>query len=154
MKVILIEEVPKLGKAGDQVDVAPGFARNFLLPRRLAVEATPQNLRALEQLKAAARQREDRLKREAETVAQQLKGVSLTISRRAGEQDHLFGSVTKMDIAEALAARGIRLDRKKIQLEEPIRALGTYTIPIRLRSDVAAEMQVQVVKEEIERSTP
>lgn len=147
MKVILIEEVPTLGKAGDHVDVARGYARNFLIPRRLAVEATPQNLRALEQFKAAARQREDRLKREAETVAQHLKGMSLTISRQAGEQDQLFGSVTKIDIAEALAARGIRLDRKKIQLEEPIKSLGTYTIPIRLRRDIAAEIQIQVVKE-------
>ncbi len=147
MKVILLEEFPALGKAGDQVEVAPGYARNFLLPRKLAVEATPQNLRALEQFKAAARQREDRLKREAETFAEQLQGVSLTISRRAGEQDHLFGSVTKIDIADALAAKGIRLDRKKIQLEEPIKALGTYTVPIRLRSDVTAEIQIQVVKE-------
>jgi large subunit ribosomal protein L9 len=147
MKVILIEEVPTLGKAGEQVDVARGYARNFLLPRKLAVEATPQNLRALEQLKAAARQREDRLKREAETFAQNLQGMSLTISRRAGEQDHLFGSVTKIDIAGALAARGIRLDRKKIQLEEPIKTLGTHTIPIRLRSDVTAEIHLHVVKE-------
>jgi len=147
MKVILIEEVPKLGKPGDQVEVARGYARNFLLPRKLAVEGTPQNLRALEQFKTQARRREDQLRREAGTFAQQLKGLSLTISRRAGEQDHLFGSVTKIDIAEALAARGIRLDRKKIQLEEPIKTLGTYTIPIRLRSDVVAEIQIQVVKE-------
>lgn len=147
MKLILLEEVPKLGKAGDQVEVAPGYARNFLLPRRLAVEATPQNLRALEQFKRQARQREERLRREAEGLAEQLQGVSLTIPRRAGEQDHLFGSVTKIDIAEALAARGIRLDRKKILLGEPIKTLGTYTIPIRLRSDVTAAIHVQVVKE-------
>ncbi|MBW8057762.1 MAG: 50S ribosomal protein L9 [candidate division NC10 bacterium] len=145
MKVILIQEVPDLGRAGDQVDVARGYARNFLIPRRLAVEATSPNLRALEQIKAHARQREERVKQEAETVAERLRGLTITIARPAGEQDRLFGSVTSSDVAEALARQGIHLDRKKIALEGPIKALGTYAVSVRLHRETVAEVQVQVV---------
>ena len=99
MKVILIQEVPHLGRVSDQVDVARGYARNFLIPQRLAVEATPSNLRSLEQLKAHARQREERLKEEAESTAGRLRDLTLTLVRPAGEQDRLFGSVTKSDVA-------------------------------------------------------
>jgi large subunit ribosomal protein L9 len=147
MRVILIQEVPHLGRAGDQVDVARGYARNFLIPRKLAVEATSSNLRALEQIKAQATQREERLKQEAETVADRVRGLTLTIARPAGEQDRLFGSVTSSDIAEALAQLGIQLDRKKIALEGPIKALGTYAVPVRLHRETVAEIQVQVVGE-------
>ncbi|MFQ5882955.1 MAG: 50S ribosomal protein L9 [Candidatus Methylomirabilales bacterium] len=147
MRVILIQEVPKLGEAGDQVDVARGYARNFLIPRKLAMEATPPNLRALEQFKTQARQREERLQQEAGTTAERLQGLILTIARPAGDQDRLFGSVTNIDIAEALAAQGIQLDRKKISLEEPIKTLGIYPVPIRLYRETVAEIQVQVVRE-------
>lgn len=147
MKVILIQEVPHLGRAGEQVDVARGYARNFLIPRRLAVEATSSNLRALEQLKAHARQREERLKEEAESIAERLRGLTVTFARPAGEQDRLFGSVTTSDIAEALAQQGIHLDRKKIALEGPIKALGTYAVPVRLHQETVAEIQVQVLSQ-------
>lgn len=147
MKVVLIQEVPHLGRAGDQVDVARGYARNYLIPRKLAVEATASHLRALEQLKAPARQREERLRHEAESIAERLRGLTLTFARAAGEQDRLFGSVTSSDIAETLAEQGIRLDRKKIVLEEPIKVLGTYAVPVRLHRDTVAEIQVQVVSE-------
>lgn len=144
MKVILIQEVAHLGRAGDQVDVARGYARNFLIPRRLAVEATSPNLRALEQFKAHARQREEQLKQEADAVAERLRGLTVTITRPAGEQNRLFGSVTNSDIAEALARQGIHLDRKKIVLEGPIKTLGTYAVPVRLHRETTAEIQVQV----------
>ncbi|MFQ5988386.1 MAG: 50S ribosomal protein L9 [Candidatus Methylomirabilales bacterium] len=147
MKVILIQEVPHLGGAGDQVEVARGYARNFLIPRKLAVEATSSNLRSLEQLKAHARQREERLQQEAQSTAERLRDLTVTIVRPAGEQDRLFGSVTKSDVAEALAAKGIDLDRKKIALEGPIKALGTYAVPIPLYREIVAEIQVEVVKE-------
>ncbi len=147
MKVILIREVLHLGQAGDQVDVARGYARNFLIPQKLAVEATSSNLRALEQYKAHARRGEERLREEAETLAERLRDVTVTIARPAGEQDRLFGSVTSSDIAEALRSKEIDLDRKKIALEGPIKALGTHAVPIRLHRDMVAEIQVRVVRE-------
>jgi large subunit ribosomal protein L9 len=114
MKVILIQEVAHLGRVGDQVDVARGYARNFLIPRRLAVEATSSNLRALEQFKAHAKQREEQLKQEAESVAERLRGLTITIARPAGEQNRLFGSVTSSDIAEALAQQDSISTGKKL----------------------------------------
>ena len=147
MKVILIQEVPHLGRVGDQVDVARGYARNYLIPRKLAVEATSPNLRALEQFKAQARRRDEHLRQEAESLAERLRGVIVTIVRPAGEQDRLFGSVTSSDIAEALAQQGIELDRKKIALDGPIKALGTFVVPIRLYRETGAEIQVQVARE-------
>lgn len=147
MKVILIQEIPHLGRPGDQVDVARGYARNFLIPRKLAVEATSSNLRALEQIKAQATQREERLKQEAEAIAERIRGVTVTITRQAGEQDRLFGSVTSGDIAEALAQQGIQLERKKIALDGPIKALGTYAVPVRLHGETVADIQVLVVSE-------
>jgi large subunit ribosomal protein L9 len=147
MKVILIQEVLHLGQPGDQVDVARGYARNFLIPRKLAVEATVSNLRALEQIRAQAGQREERLRQEAEAVAERIRGLTVTIARPAGEQDRLFGSVTNSDIADALAQQGVALDRKKIALEGPIKALGTFAVPVRLHRDTVAEIQVHVVSE-------
>jgi len=147
MKVILTQAVPHLGQAGDQVDVARGYARNYLIPRNLAVEATASHLRSLQQLKAEGKQREEVLKQEADSVAERLRSLTLTFARAAGDQDRLFGSVTSSDIAEALAAQGVRLDRKKIVLKEPIKAVGRYAVPVRLHRDTAAEIQVQVVSE-------
>ena len=147
MKVILTQAVPHLGQAGDQVDVARGYARNYLIPRNLAVEATAWHLRSLQQLKTQGRQQEERLKQEADSVTERLRGLILTFARAAGDQERLFGSVTSSDIAEALAEQGIRLDRKKIVLEEPIKAVGRYAVPVRLHRDTVAEIQVQVVSE-------
>lgn len=147
MKVILTQAVPHLGQAGDQVDVARGYARNYLIPGKLAVEATATHLRSLQQLKAQGRQREERLSQEADSVAERLRSLILTFARAAGDQDRLFGSVTSSDIAEALAEQGIRLDRKKIVLEEPIKAVGRHAVPVRLHRDTVASIQVQVVSE-------
>ena len=147
MKVILTQAVPHLGQAGDQVDVARGYARNYLIPRKLAVEATATHVRSLQQLKAQERQREERLSQEANSIAEKLRSLILTFARAAGDQDRLFGSVTNSDIAEALAEQGIRLDRKKIVLEEPIKAVGRYAVPVRLHRDTVASIQVQVVSE-------
>ena len=147
MKVILTQAVPHLGQVGDQVDVAKGYARNYLIPRNLAVEATASHLRSLQQLKVQGRQQEERLKQEADSVAERLRSLILTFARAAGDQERLFGSVTSSDIAEALAEQGIRLDRKKIVLEEPIKAVGRYAVPVRLHRDTVAEIQVQVVSE-------
>jgi len=147
MKVILIQDVFHLGRPGDQVDVARGYARNFLIPRKLAVEATAQNLRALAQVRAQTAEREERLRQEAEAVAERIRGLTVTIARPAGEQDRLFGSVTNSDIADALAQQGIALDRKKIALEGPIKTLGIFAVPVRLHRDTVAEIQLHVVSE-------
>ncbi|MBI3003574.1 MAG: 50S ribosomal protein L9 [candidate division NC10 bacterium] len=144
--VILLDTVEKLGKAGDQVTVAGGYARNFLIPRGLAVAATPGNLRALSQIKARAAKRQDRALQEARERADRLGSVTLTFARAAGEQDRLFGSVTAQDIVEALAKEGVSVDRKRILLAEPIKALGEVRVPVRLHADISAEVRVTVVR--------
>lgn len=145
-KVILLETVEKLGKPGDQVAVAGGYARNFLIPHGLAVEATPGNLRALGQIKARATKRQDRALREAQGLAERLASLALTFPRAAGEQERLFGSVTALDIAEALAKEGVPVDRKRIVLAEPIKALGEFRVPVRLHAGLSAEVRVTVVR--------
>ena len=145
-KVILLETVEKLGKPGDQVTVAGGYARNFLIPQGLAVEATPGNLRALNQIKAGAAKRQDQVLREAQEKAERLTSLALTFPRAAGEQDRLFGSVTALDIAEALAKEGVPADRKRILLAEPIKALGEFRVPVRLHAEVSAEVRITVVR--------
>jgi large subunit ribosomal protein L9 len=147
MEVILKEDVPKLGHRGEVVKVAEGYGRNFLLPRRLAIEATAQNRAVIEQMKVAARKRSDREKADAEGLSKQLEGATLSFTRKAGEQDHLFGSVTSSDIAEALASQGFTVDRRKIQLDEPIKNLGEFPVTIKLHRDVTAKVKVVVAKE-------
>jgi large subunit ribosomal protein L9 len=147
MDVILREDVEKLGKSGEVVSVKDGYARNFLLPRGLAYLATDGNKRRLE---AEQRQRDRRTAAEvagARDLATRLETVSLSFSMKAGEGDKLFGSVTAADIAERLAAEGLKVDRKHIELEEPIKALGVYKVPVRLHADVKPEVRVWVVKE-------
>jgi large subunit ribosomal protein L9 len=147
MDVILREDVEKLGKSGEVVSVKDGYARNFLLPRGLAYLATDGNKRRLE---AEQRQRDRRTAAEvagARDLATRLATVSLSFSMKAGEGDKLFGSVTAADIAERLAAEGLKVDRKHIELEEPIKALGVYKVPVRLHADVKPEVRVWVVKE-------
>jgi large subunit ribosomal protein L9 len=138
MEIILRERVEKLGTKGDIVRVSDGYARNFLFPKKLAVLATTTNIRQIEQEKAAAVRREAIEKQEAEELARQLAKVSLTLTRKAGESDVLYGSVTSMDIAEALAAKGFTLDRRKIELSEPIKSLGKVDVPIRLHREITA----------------
>ncbi len=150
MEVILKEDVPKLGNRGDIVKVAEGYGRNFLLPRKLAVEATKTNKSVIEQMKAAAVRRLQRDKADAEALAAQLAPVVITLQRRAGEHDQLFGSVTSSDLATALEQQGFNLDRRKIHLDEPIKTLGEFTVPIRLFREVTAKVKVIVEKEAAE----
>jgi large subunit ribosomal protein L9 len=148
MEVILKEDIEKLGHRGDVVKVADGYGRNFLLPRKLAIEATKGNKTVIEQMKASAVRRSAAEKGEAEILAKQFESVALEFARKVGEKDHLFGSVTSADIAEALQGRGFNVDRRKIQLDEPIRSLGDFDIPIRLHREVTARFKVSVVPEE------
>ena len=148
MEVILREDVDKLGNRGEIVKVAAGFARNFLLPKRLAVAATEANRKIVEQERQAYLRREAKVKNEAEDLSKLLTGVSVTIAQKAGEQDQLFGSVTAKDVADALAAKNFTIDRRKIQLDEPIKQLGEFKVPVKLHKDVTAEVTVLVVKDE------
>jgi large subunit ribosomal protein L9 len=147
MEVILKEDVPKLGSRGDVVKGAEGFGRNYLLPRRLAIQATSANKKVIEQMKAAAVRRSAKEKVQAEELAKQFDGVSVSFTRRAGEQDQLFGSVTSSDIAEALSKKGFDMDRRKIQLHEPLKSLGEFTVPLKLHKDVTAHFKVLIEKE-------
>jgi large subunit ribosomal protein L9 len=148
MEIILREDVERLGSRGQVVKVADGYARNFLLPQRLAVAATDSNRKIVEQERHAHLRREAKQKGEAEDLSKLLSGVTVIIAQKAGENDQLFGSVTSKDVAEALAQKNYTIDRRKIQLDEPIKQLGEFKIPVRLHRDVTAEVTVQVVKEE------
>jgi large subunit ribosomal protein L9 len=148
MEVILREDIEKLGSRGETVKVADGYARNFLLPKRLAVVANESNKKIVEQERHAHVRKEAKLVDEAQDLSKLLTGVSVTIAQKAGEADQLFGSVTSKDIAEALALQNFIIDRRKIQLEEPIKQLGEFKVPVRLHKDVTAEITVVVVKEE------
>jgi len=148
MEVILREDIDNLGNRGEVVKVAPGYARNFLLPKRLAVEATDSNRKIVEQERQAHLRKEAKLQGEAADLAKLMGGVSITITQKAGENDQLFGSVTAKDVADALAAKNFTIDRRKVQLEEPIKQLGEYRVPLRLHKEVTTEITVNVVKEE------
>jgi len=150
MEVILKEDVPKVGSRGDVVKVAEGYGRNFLLPKKLAIEATAANKSVIEQMKAAAVRRSAKEKAGAEELAKQFEGVSVSFQRRSGEQDQLFGSVTSGDIADALVKKGFTVDRRKIQLHEPIKTLGDFTVPIKLHRDVTTHLKVVIEKEAVE----
>jgi large subunit ribosomal protein L9 len=147
MEVILKEDVPKLGHRGDVVKVAEGYGRNFLLPRKLAIEATHGNKAVIEQMKQSSIRKSAVEKTDAENLAKQLDGVSLAFHRKAGEKDHLFGSVTSSDIADALTAKGFNIDRRKIQLDEPLKSIGDFEVQIRLHRDVTGKVKVSVQKE-------
>ena len=149
MEVILKEDVAKLGSRGDVVKVADGYGRNFLLPRKLAIEATLANKKVIEQMKAAAVRRSAKEKAGAEELAKQFDGLSVSFTRRAGEHDQLFGSVTSSDIAEALEKKGFNVDRRKIQLHESLKQLGEFTVPIKLHKDVTTHLKVMIEKEEV-----
>ncbi|MEE8200883.1 MAG: 50S ribosomal protein L9 [Candidatus Acidoferrales bacterium] len=148
MEVILREDVPKLGTRGDLVTVKAGYARNYLLPRKLAMPATAGNRKQLEEMKAATARRLAKEKSSAEAVAAQMAELTLTLSAKAGEADQLFGSVTTMDIAEALAAKGFPVDKRRVELGQPIKTLGEYDVPVRLHPEVTASVKVTVVPEE------
>ena len=148
MEVILRQDVEKLGSRGQVVRVAPGYARNFLLPNKIAVPATDANRKIVEQERQAHLRRDAKLKGEAEGLAKLVNGVTRTIAQKAGENDQLFGSVTSGNIADALDQKNFTIDRRKIQLEEPIKQLGEYKVPVRLHKDVTAEVTVIVTREE------
>lgn len=148
IEVILKEDVEHLGHRGDIVRVAPGFARNYLLPRKLALQVTEGNKRQIEHMKKVAALRAAEERAQAEEQAKRVGSVVCVIARRVGETDTLYGSVTSADIAEVLAAQGIEVDRRRIQLPDPIKTLGDHQVPIRLHRDVSANITVQVVKEE------
>lgn len=150
MEVILREDIDKLGSRGQVVSVAAGYARNFLLPRKLAVPATEANRKIVEQERQAHLRKEAKLKAEAEDLGKLVEGVTVTFAQKAGEADQLFGSVTAKDIAEALERQNFHLDRRKIELDEPIKQLGEYKVPIRLHREVTVEVNVVVVREEEE----
>ena len=148
MEVILREDIEKLGTRGQVVKVAPGYARNFLLPKRMAVAATEANKKIVEQERQAHLRKEAKVQGEAQEFAKIMTGATVRIAQKAGENDQLFGSVTSKDIAEGLTAQNYNIDRRKIQLDDPIRQLGEYKIPVRLHKDVTVEITVIVAKED------
>jgi large subunit ribosomal protein L9 len=150
MEVILKEDVNKLGQRGDVVKVADGYGRNFLLPKKLAMEATAANKVVIEQMKQAAVRQSAREKSEAELLVKQLNHVELVFERKVGEKDHLFGSVTAAEIAQQLEQKGFNIDRRKLQLEEPLRQLGEFHVPVKLHREVTAHIKVTVKAEEDE----
>ena len=144
MEVILKEDVDKLGHRGDIVKVAEGYGRNFLLPRKLAIEANKANKTVIEQMKAASVRKSAKEKTGAEALALQLNEVQLTFERKTGEKDHLFGSVTSSDIAAALESKGFNVDRRKIHLDDPLKSLGEFHVPVKLHREVTAHVKVTV----------
>jgi large subunit ribosomal protein L9 len=147
MKVILVEDVKALGKSGDQVNVADGYARNFLIPRKLALGASPANQRVYENEAKARTKKRDKEKSDAIAMGEKLTALSLTISRIAGEDDKLFGSVTNGDIAEALAKEGFKVDKRDIELVDHLKALGIFEVPVKLHTEVVVKVKVWVVKQ-------
>jgi large subunit ribosomal protein L9 len=147
MEVILREHVDNLGRRGDVVKVADGYARNYLLPRKLALTVTEANRKQIDRERKVADTREAEERQTAEAFANRLAQIELVIARRVGETEALYGSVTTADIAEALAAKGLDVERRKIQLDEPIKQLGDFTVPVKLHRDVAGTVKVSVVKE-------
>jgi large subunit ribosomal protein L9 len=147
MRIVLREDVEKLGRRGEIVEVAAGYARNFLLPKGKALHATDGNLKRVEQERRKFAVHLAKEKEDAAAMARRLAGISCTIVRKVGENDHLYGSVTPADIAEYLVKEGVELDKRRILLDEPIKALGIYTIPVKLHPEVNGEIRVWVVKE-------
>jgi large subunit ribosomal protein L9 len=147
MKLILREDVENLGKGGELVEVRPGYGRNFLIPRGLAVLANAKNVRELDHQKKVAEAKAAKLKQSAEAVAKRLAETPVTLTRKVGEQDKLYGSVTALDIVEALAARGLQIDRRSIDLAEPIKTVGDHEVPVKLHREVIGKAKVKVAAE-------
>jgi large subunit ribosomal protein L9 len=147
MEVILKEHVDSLGRRGEIVKVAEGYARNYLLPRKLALPVTDANKRQIERERAAAEKRDAEEKAQADSLAQRLTQLEIEIARRVGENQTLYGSVTSADLAHALQARGLEIDKRKILLREPLKSLGETTVPVKIHRDVTAQLRVKVVAE-------
>ena len=147
MQVILLEDVSSLGKAGDLVKVSDGYGRNYLIPKKKAILATEKSVRVLDHQKRMVQHRMARVKKDIQKIGEEIENLSCTFTRAVGESGKLFGSVTSMDIEAYLKDNGIEVDRKKIHLEEPIKSVGKFTVPIKLHPDVSAELKVWVVQE-------
>jgi len=148
MQVILREDIDTLGKIGDVVKVADGYGRNYLVPMKKAIEATPKNVHAMDHAKKMVSDRLRKLKKEATVEADRIKAVSVLIKVKTGEEGKLFGAVTSKDIAEAVKAQGVEIDKRKIVLDEPIKRIGDYTVTVKLHTDITADIKVSVVAEE------
>jgi large subunit ribosomal protein L9 len=148
MKVILKKDVEKLGRKGDVVNVAPGYGRNYLLPRKMAIEVTPTNLKMIEIEKQALLKKMEQERQSFQDLIRRLGEVTLTFGRKAGEKDVIFGSVSAGDIKEALDGLGFEIEKKKIILDEPIKRLGNFTVPVKVYQDDKAEIKIVVAKEE------
>lgn len=148
MKLILKENIDNLGHIGDIVKVAPGYARNYLLPKGLAIEATTKNAKALEHAKRQMEYKKNKVLEQAKQLAARIEGLAFTLARQAGEEGKLFGSVTNMELAEQLKVQGIEIDRKKIMLAEPIKHVGEFTASVKLHPEVSATLKVNVTKSE------
>ncbi len=147
MQVILLENVPSLGKAGDMVKVSDGYGRNYLIPKKKAILATEKSVKMVEHQKRQVQQRVEKSRKDAQKIASQIENLSCTFTKTVGESGKLFGSITSMDIEAYLKENGIEIDRKKIALEEPIKNLGMFTVPIKLNPEVTAQLKVWVVQE-------
>ena len=150
MKVILKQDVEKLGRRGDIVNVAPGFGRNYLIPRKMALAVTPTNLKSIEIERQALKKKVEIERKSFQSLAEKLNQVSLTFTRRAGDKDVIFGSVSAGDVKEALDGLGYDIDKKKILLDEPIKRLGNFTVPVKISTDDRAEVKIVVAREEAE----
>lgn len=147
MKVILKEDIKKLGKMGQIVDVADGYARNYLVPRGLAIEANTKNIRSIEHEKKILQEKAKKLKDSAHDLASRISTMTLSVKAKSGEEGKLFGSITTMDIVEALRNEGIEIDKKKISLEEPIKRLGSYSVSVKLHPEISVPLNIQVIEE-------
>jgi large subunit ribosomal protein L9 len=150
MRVILKQDVENLGRKGDSVDVAAGYGRNYLIPKRLAIEVTSSNIKMVEIERQALKKRVEKERLSYQELIQRLNQTTLTFKKKAGEKDHIFGSVSSSDIKDALQALGYDIEKKKILLDEPIKRVGNYTVPIKVYYDEQAEVKVEVLKEETE----
>ena len=154
MEVILKEDVTKLGSRGEVVKVAEGYGRNYLIPKKLAIEATAANRAVIDQMKASAVRRSAREKGDAQVLAQQVEAVTVSFTRKSGERDQLFGSVTSADIAHELEHKGVQIDRRKIQLDEPLKHVGEFNVPVKLHKDVTVQLKVIINREAIAEAAP
>ncbi len=148
MKVILKEDIPKLGTMGETVQVAPGYGRNYLIPQGKAVLATSKNFKELEHQRQLILRKAELIRKDAESFAEKFRGLTLTLARKVVEEDKIYGSVSVSDISQALEEAGVEIERKLIKLDEPIKSLGEFQVPVKVHADVTAELTVQVVKEE------
>lgn len=148
MKVILKEDIAKLGTMGETVQVAPGYGRNYLIPQGKAVLATSKNFKELEHHRRLIQRKVELIRKDAESFAEKFRSLTLTLARKVVEEDKIYGSVSVSDISQALEEAGVEIERKLIKLDEPIKSLGEFQVPVKVHADVTAELTVQVVKEE------